>query len=184
VPPGVTKKSYLDLQIQSSIVESSGFDLLTMGRPEGPGCYCYVNNLLRGSLDTLVEKYPWVVIDCEAGMEHLSRRTAKDVDYLFIVCNSSLGSIETAAKILDLVEELGTRATHRVLILNNLGEDGDRVSASLLERIDTGRFEASGVILRDPEVETSERLGQPVLELPDESPTFQALEQILESLEG
>jgi len=184
VPPGVAKKTYLDLRVQSAIVESAGFDLLTMGRPEGPGCYCYVNNLLRSSLDTLVENYPWVVIDCEAGMEHLSRRTAKDVDYLFVVCNGSAGSIETAAQILDLVEELHTRVTHRILVLNNLSEDAHRESASLLERIDTKRFEITGVIPHDPEVEAHERMGRALTKLPGDRPAVRALDGILREVSG
>jgi len=184
VPAGVAKKSYLDLRVQSAIAESSGFDLLTMGRPEGPGCYCYVNNLLRGSLDALVENYPWVVIDSEAGMEHLSRRTAKDVDYLFVVCNGSIGSFDTAAQILDLIEELRTRVTHKILILNNLTEHARREERSLLERVDTGSFETVGRIPYDPEVETYERMGRALTELPADRPAVLALEEILSEVAG
>lgn len=184
VPPGVAKKSYLDLRVQSAIAESSGFDLLTMGRPEGPGCYCYVNNLLRNSLDTLVGNYPWVVIDCEAGMEHLSRRTAKDVDYLFIVCNGSAGSIETAARILDLIEELDTGVAHKILILNNLREDMDEVFRSLSGRIDTDRFETLGRVPYDPQVEAYERSRRPFLDLPQDSPAVLALESVLAEVSG
>ena len=184
VPAGMAKQSYLNLRVQSAIAESAGFDLLTMGRPEGPGCYCYVNNLLRSSLDGLVENYPWVVIDSEAGMEHLSRRTAKDVDYLFVVCNGSIGSFETAAQILDLIEELHTRMTHKILILNNLTEDAKREERSLLERVDTDRFETVGRIPYDPEVEKCERMGRALTELPADRPAVLALTEILSEVSG
>jgi CO dehydrogenase maturation factor len=182
VPAGMAKKSYLDLRVQSSIVECAGFDLLTMGRPEGPGCYCYVNNLLRESLDALADSYPWVVIDCEAGMEHLSRRTTKDVDYLFVVCNGSAASIETATRILDLIEELRTSAAHRILVLNNLSSTADGVAESLLARIDTSRFETAGVVPHDPEIEAFERSARPFAELPVDTPAYLALERILGEL--
>ncbi|MCK4548212.1 MAG: AAA family ATPase [Candidatus Eisenbacteria sp.] len=184
IPAGVAKKGYLDLRVQSSIVEASGFDLLTMGRPEGPGCYCFVNNLLRDSLDSLVGNYPWVVIDCEAGMEHLSRRTAKDVDYLFVVCNGSLASVQTASRILDLIEDLRTKAAHRILILNNLAGDTDEVVESLLDRIDAARFDTSGVIPYNQQVSMMEREGQSILDLPDESPVSLALEHVLGKIRG
>lgn len=184
VPVGTPKQSYLDLRFHEAVVESSGFDLLTMGRPEGPGCYCYVNNLLRESLDRLTENYRWVVIDCEAGMEHISRRTTKDVDYLFVVCDGSHASISTADKILDLIEELRTAAARRILVFNNLGSDGDRVAASLLERIDVERFETYGVIQHDPQVEACERAQRSFLELPDDSPAFVAFERLLEGILG
>jgi CO dehydrogenase maturation factor len=180
----LAKRDVLEMEVQSAVVEGTGFDLLAMGRQEGPGCYCYVNNLLRESLDSLAGNYPWVVIDCEAGMEHLSRRTAKDVDYLFVVCNGSYGSVDTAVKILDLIQELRTEARHRVLVLNNLGEDADRVAASLLERIDTNRFGTYGVVLHDPELEACERRQQSLLALPDDTPAFLALERILEDVPG
>ena len=184
IPPGVPKKSYLDLRIHGAIAEASGFDLLTMGRPEGPGCYCYVNNLLRESLDRLADNYPWVVIDCEAGLEHLSRRTTRDVDYLIVVCNGSRASVDTAGKILDLIEELHTEAAHKILVLNNLGDDADRVAESLLRRAEVARYDTHGVILHDPQVEACERSGRPLLELPEDSPAFRGLVQILEGVSG
>ncbi|HID11122.1 MAG TPA: carbon monoxide dehydrogenase, partial [Candidatus Latescibacteria bacterium] len=77
LPPGMTKDRYLELRIQETLTEGEGVDLLTMGRPEGPGCYCYVNHLLRGFLDRLSKNYRHIVVDNEAGMEHLSRRTTR-----------------------------------------------------------------------------------------------------------
>jgi CO dehydrogenase maturation factor len=85
LPPGMTKETYLEMKLHESLVESPGVDLLEMGRPEGPGCYCYANNILRRHLDVLAGNYPFVVMDNEAGMEHLSRRTTQGVDHLFFL---------------------------------------------------------------------------------------------------
>ena len=89
LPPGMTKETYLEMKLHEILVESKGLDLLVMGRPEGPGCYCYANNILRRHLDLLVKNYPFVVMDNEAGMEHLSRRTTQGVDYLLFLSDYS-----------------------------------------------------------------------------------------------
>jgi CO dehydrogenase maturation factor len=106
LPGGMTKQQFLDYKIQSGLVETPDFDLVAMGRPEGPGCYCYANNLLRDILDTLSSNYDYVVIDNEAGMEHLSRRTAQGIDYLLMVSDPIVRGIRTAGKISRLLEEL------------------------------------------------------------------------------
>ncbi len=105
---GIAKRDLLDYEINTSVVEGVGVDLLAMGRPEGPGCYCAANNMLRAIIDTIADSYPWVVIDNEAGLEHLSRRTTRDVDVLFIVSDATVRGITTAGRVAALVD----RARH------------------------------------------------------------------------
>jgi len=120
LPGGMTKQQFLEYKIQSSIVETPDFDLIAMGRPEGPGCYCYANSVLRDVLQTLARNYDYIVIDNEAGMEHLSRRTAHSIDYLLMVSDATMRGIHTAGRIGRLVGELETRIRERYLILNRV----------------------------------------------------------------
>jgi len=120
LPGGMTKQQFLEYKIQSSLIETPDFDLIAMGRPEGPGCYCYANNLLRDILKSLSESYDFVIIDNEAGMEHLSRRTVQDIDYLLVLSDPSIRGIKTAGRISRLMQELKTRVKEQYLILNRL----------------------------------------------------------------
>ena len=109
LPGGMAKAEFLKLRIQQSLVEANGFDLLAMGRPEGPGCYCFANTILRACVDQIGKQYRYVVVDCEAGLEHLSRRTAGDVDVLILLSDMSARGLDTAARVVGLVDELGTK---------------------------------------------------------------------------
>ena len=110
---GMSKERHIELLIQSCLVEGNKFDLLTMGRPEGPKCYCYVNNLLRKYLDEATKEYPIVVIDNEAGMEHLSRRTTNNVDELFVVSDATRQGARTVGRIMKLADSLPIRVKRR-----------------------------------------------------------------------
>jgi len=106
---GMSKPDWFSYKVNECLVEGDGVDLLAMGRPEGPTCYCAANNMLRGCIDTMGDDYPWVVIDNEAGMEHISRQTTRDVDVLFVVSDPNYRGISTAEHIVRLIKELGTR---------------------------------------------------------------------------
>jgi CO dehydrogenase maturation factor len=106
LPPGQSKQEYVEYQMRLATVEGEGFDLLSMGRPEGQGCYCYVNNIMRTFLDQAMDDYDFVVIDNEAGMEHLSRRTTKSMDVLMVVSDATKTGIETAARLVSLAKEM------------------------------------------------------------------------------
>jgi len=123
-PEGVSKPQHAARQFQECIAESDGFDLLTMGRPEGPGCYCYVNNLLRESIHTLRGNYRAVVIDNAAGMEHISRLVTDDIDSLIIVCEPTVISVVTAGRISRLADSLPCRVGRKHLVVNRVPEDG------------------------------------------------------------
>jgi len=120
IPSGMTKDRYIEMEIQKAIIEENDFDLLVMGRPEGPGCYCYVNNLLRGIVGKITSGYEFVVIDNAAGMEHISRRTVGSLNKLVLVSDYSINGIRAAKKIYDLAVELGIRIGGAYLIVNKV----------------------------------------------------------------
>lgn len=118
VPSGVSKDRYINMEVQESLGEEEGYDLLSMGRPEGPGCYCFANNMLRGLIKKLMNSYSYVVIDNEAGMEHLSRRLTRTIDTLFIVSDSSAIGIRSAGRISHLADDLKIIVKEKFFILN------------------------------------------------------------------
>ena len=119
-PAGMTKERLIEYRIQESLIEGEGFDLLVMGRPEGPGCYCYPNSMLREALGRLSRGYKYIVIDNEAGMEHLSRRTARNINYLFITSDPTEPGLRAAKRILDLIKELKISVSKIHLVVNRV----------------------------------------------------------------
>jgi CO dehydrogenase maturation factor len=172
LPGGMSKQQFLEYKIHQSLVESEPFDLITMGRPEGPGCYCYANNLLREILQTLSENYCYVIIDNEAGMEHLSRRTTMHVDRLLIVSDPSVRGIQTAGRISRLIKELDTRVKEKFLIINRVQTP---LTTAIEEQIKTEGLELLGTLPEDPQVRRWEEHGKPVYHLSDASPFYQTL---------
>ncbi len=120
-PREIPKERLMDMWLAELISEQPGFDLLTMGRPEGPKCYCYVNSLLRRYLKSLRSNYPYVIVDCEAGMEYLSRLTVDEVDALILVAEPTCVGLLTAGRIAGLVDSLPIRINRRILALNKVG---------------------------------------------------------------
>lgn len=118
IPAGLTKEAYLQYKLNEAIIESEGLDLITMGRGEGPDCYCYPNVVLRKTIDSLSENYAYVVMDNEAGMEHLSRRTTQNIDALLLVSNHSIKGIRTIVRIKELVAELKLKVKHQYAVIN------------------------------------------------------------------
>ena len=180
LPGGMTKQQFLEYKIHEGLVEQDAFDLITMGRPEGPGCYCYANNVLKDILQTLSDNYDHVVIDNEAGMEHLSRRTAQDIDHLLIISNPSVRGIQTAGRINRLLSELDTRVGQRYLVLNRAREA--ELSPAIRKQIDVEGLELLACLPEDEEVRASDGDGEPVYTIPTDSPLSQALTECLNSL--
>ncbi|MBI2447605.1 MAG: AAA family ATPase [Candidatus Omnitrophica bacterium] len=120
IPKGMTKERFIEYRVQESISESKGVDLLTMGRPEGPGCYCYINDLLRSLIKKLISNYPFIVIDNEAGMEHVSRRIVANMDSLLLVSDYSLVGVRSAVRIFKLIKELGISVKANYMIINKV----------------------------------------------------------------
>lgn len=185
--PGISKPEYLELRIYHALVEEKGFDLLAMGRPEGPGCYCAANNMLRASIDRLSRSYDYVVIDNEAGLEHLSRRTTQNVDLLLIVSDPTIRGLATAERVAHLIEELKTQVGHIRLIVNRVvpNEEGEPELAPQLETfIADKQLQLAGLIPMDPLVAEYDAAGRPLVELPEETPARRAVKAALDSLDG
>ncbi len=179
---GMSKWDYLDLRINQALVEEQGFDLLAMGRPEGPGCYCAANNILRSSIDRLSAAYDYVVIDNEAGLEHLSRRTTRDVDLLLIVSDPTLRGILAASRVVQVVDELKTMVGAAYLIVNRV--EGQTLPPSLLEAIAEHKLTLAGLIPADPAIARLDAQGEPIVRLPPEAPSRRSLEAILAAVGG
>jgi CO dehydrogenase maturation factor len=179
LPGGMSKQQFLQYKIQSSIVETPAFDLIAMGRPEGPGCYCYANSVLRDVLKTLAGNYDYVVIDNEAGMEHLSRRTASEIDGLLMISDATVRGIRAAGSISRLIKELDTRIKEKYLIVNRT-----RTSLSQAET-DCIRAEGLELLCVIPEEELlfeTDRQGKPIWDVANLSNTYQLLGDVLQQL--
>ena len=122
-PPGMTKKDYMEMYINRAIIEAKGFDLLVMGQPEGPGCYCMANTILAQIIEGLARSYRYLIVDNEAGMEHLSRLNLRKIHTLFVVSDPSIRGIVTAARIADLTKALKVEVRNKVLIVNRVPKD-------------------------------------------------------------
>ena len=177
VPSGMTKDIWFEYKVQEALIENKGYDLIVMGRPEGPGCYCAANTLARKCLDLLTGNYQSIVIDNEAGMEHFSRLTTRDVDLLFIVSDSSRRSILTASRIRDLIHELDLRIVRDVLVLNRAPED---LPADILDEIRKQNLELGGSIPVDETLSRYDIEGRPTFQLPKDSKAVQAALSIFE----
>jgi len=179
LPGGMTKHQFLEYKIQSSLVEAQGYDLIAMGRPEGPGCYCYANSLLREILSTLNTNYQYIVIDNEAGMEHLSRRTVYHIDYLLITSDPTVRGIRTAAKISGLLKELDTRVQEKYLILNRVP---DSIPQAVKEAIEDEEMKHLSSIPEDERLFHSDQSGEPIWQIAANSPAYQAVGQFMRKL--
>jgi CO dehydrogenase maturation factor len=177
---GVGRARAVEDEIQRAITEAEGFDLVTMGRGEGPRCYCYVNNLLRKSLDTLSKNYDAVIVDNEAGMEHLSRRTTNDVDVLVAVLNPTMPSLRAARRIVELSRQLPVNIRHRVLLVTRVGPDG--IAEPIDSQLAGFDVERLADIPQDDAVERAGALGEDVFSLPADSPAVVAVQNIVEDL--
>jgi CO dehydrogenase maturation factor len=172
LPGGVSKHEYLDYEIRSSLAEGNHFDLIAMGRSEGPGCYCAVNHNLRDVVDSISKNYRYVIIDNEAGMEHLSRRTTRDVDHMLIVTDPTQRGLVAAQRIADLRRELDIRVENAYLIVNRLSGD---MPPALETAIQTLEIPLLGVVPADSQLMDFEFSGRPLVELGDESPVFEKI---------
>ncbi|MGA2795999.1 MAG: AAA family ATPase [Thermoguttaceae bacterium] len=179
-PSGIGRVRAVEDELQRAITEADGFDLITMGRPEGPRCYCAVNNLLRKSLDSLSKNYAAVVVDNEAGMEHISRRTTNNVDFLLIVMNPTLPSARAAGRILALSLELPVVIGRRMLLINRLGPEG--VPEAVESELAGLHIERLPDVPQDDELERDGVAGRDVFRLPAQSPAMLAVRNAVKEL--
>jgi len=179
IPPGMTKEIYLDYKLNETIVESKGLDLITMGRGEGPECYCYPNLILKKFADRLAENYAYTVMDNEAGMEHLSRRTTQNVDGLFIISDHSVKGIRTVARIRDLVSNLKLVVKRQLVIINFVPTKLDPTVAEELSRLG---INSTVTVPLDEEVYKYDLKLKPLLDLPDTSKAVRAVNDLMTNL--
>jgi CO dehydrogenase maturation factor len=175
VPVGMTKDIFMEMKVEQALVEANGFDLIAMGRPEGPGCYCAANNLLSSLIDRLIENYPFIVIDNEAGMEHFSRLTQKDIDLLILVSDPSRRGLSAACKIAELVKTLPMRVSKIVLVINQVKEEPG-IWPEDVQRI----FGKDSIcsLPADPLVSKFDLEGKPTVMLPDEALVRKAADEM------
>jgi CO dehydrogenase maturation factor len=177
VGTGITRHDFLNSEIRLAVEEGDVVDLLAMGRPEGQGCYCPVNHMLREIIDGLGRRYDYVVIDNEAGMEHLSRRTTRDVDLLLIVTDPTLRGVKAAEGIAQLAGDLEINVGRSMLIVNRAAGE---LPPTLREMVDGLGVPLAAVIPADPAVGEFDALGRPLVELDPASPASQAVEALAE----
>ncbi|RLG33032.1 ATP-binding protein [Methanosarcinales archaeon] len=167
-------------KIQEVLVEERDFDLFVMGRPEQEGCYCVVNNILRVAIDSLSKNYDITIIDCEAGLEHLSRRTTRNVDFMIVVTDATRKGILTAKRVKEIADELNIKFKKIRVIVN-------RVAPELREEMENALNEAGleviGFIPHDPIVAEYDLKGKTVFELPEDTPVVQSFNEIVSKIE-
>lgn len=176
MPAGMSKDTWVEMLLQQALVEEKGFDLISMGRPEGPGCYCYLNNIFRRYLDIMAGHYDYVVMDNEAGMEHLSRRTTTGVDIMFIASDPTMRGVETALRIRDLARELKLDIARMALVVSRVRNG---LTDNLRALAEEGNLEVAGAVPDDDMLREFDEVGKALSDLPPESSARRGVEEIL-----
>jgi len=181
IPSGLTKGAYLELKLNETIVESEGLDLISMGRGEGTGCYCYPNTVLKKFIDELKGNYACLIMDNEAGMEHLSRRTTENIDELFIISDHSVKGVRTVGRILELLKELKLDVKRHSVVINRVPGELD---SHIKHELDQLGVEPIATIPIDDEVSRFDLEKKSLLDLPDTSVAVIAVEKMMNSILG
>jgi CO dehydrogenase maturation factor len=177
---GIAKQQFLNMRVHEALVEQSGYDLIVMGRPEGQGCYCFANNVLRDVIQRLAANYRHVVVDSEAGLEHISRRTLLTLDVLCLVSDCSVRGLRTARRIAQLADEMGTPVRNRGLIVNRV--PGGILPPAIRQEMKESGLPLFTVIPDDPNVAAMDAGGRTACDIPTDSPIRAALGSFLEGL--
>ncbi|HJH32158.1 MAG TPA: ATP-binding protein [Methanosarcinaceae archaeon] len=180
LPPDVNKESIFESKIYEVLSEMPRYDLLVMGRPEGSGCYCYANNLLRGIMDRLVKNYDVVIIDTAAGLEHFSRKIIRDIDDLIVITDGSRRGLRTAERIRELIRELEANVRNLYVIANKVTDANKDKITEIAEELD---LELIGAVKVDKMIEERDLLGLPLFDLPDDSVAVEEVGNIAKKLE-
>ncbi len=179
IPSGLTKGAYLEFKMNEAVVESKGLDLVSMGRGEGTGCYCYPNTVLKKFIDELKENYACMVMDNEAGMEHLSRRTTENVDQLFIISNHSVKGVRTVGRILQLIEELKLDVKNQGVIITQVPGEMD---SHVKEELKQLGIEPVAIIPYDENILDYDLEKKSLVDLPDNSPAVEAISVFMDDI--
>jgi CO dehydrogenase maturation factor len=175
----ISRHDYLTREIRMAMEEGDHVDLLTMGRPEGQGCYCAINHLLRVIIDDVGSHYPFVVIDNEAGMEHISRRTTQDVNLLLLVTDPTVRGVKTAGEMVKLAEEIEINVEEIKLIINRVTGD---LPEPLMKTVEEIGVEVATFVPADENVNRMDALGEPLVNLDGDSPAWKAIDEMVNSL--
>ncbi|MCI1946188.1 nucleotide-binding protein [Clostridium luticellarii] len=180
-PGGMRKAEYLKYKLNASVTEGDGYDLIVMGRSQGPGCYCYVNGILKAQVDSLSSNYDYIVVDNEAGMEHLSRKLIEPIDTLFLISDCSRRGVQAVGRIKQLVSELNLKVGQIFLIVNRAPEG--KLNAGINEEIEKQGLNLIGVVPMDQMVYDYDSDGKALVNLPDNSVCRSALNKILSKIQ-
>jgi len=180
-PGGMLKADYLKYRLNTAVTEGNGYDMIVMGKSQGTGCYCYVNGVLKTQIDSLSGNYKYLVIDNEAGMEHLSRKVVQDIDTLFLISDCSRRGIQAVGRIRRLVDELKLSIGQIFLIVNR-APDG-KLNEGTMEEISNQKLDLLGVVPLDQMVYEYDCSGTPLVELPEDSLSKKALHDILSKIQ-
>ncbi len=179
VPSGMTKDIFINMKLEQAVMEQDGFDLVVMGQPEGSGCYCAANSLLTAFLEKLLHNYAYVVMDNEAGMEHISRLTTSNVDVLLVVSDTSRRGVQAAVRIHQLAQHLHIGVGKSYLIINQARE---AMPAEVLGMVEASGLQLIGMIPEDAMVYEYDLKGRPTIELPADNPAFKAAAALFEQI--
>ncbi|MFC1669712.1 AAA family ATPase [Spirochaetota bacterium] len=179
IPQGMTKQAFLEFKFHQILKEGKDLDMMVMGCPEGPGCYCAANSMLKGYYEDLSKNYKYVVVDNEAGMEHLSRKTTSEIDYLLFVSNYSLKALKTIERLSDMIDELRLNVGKRYLIVN---QTPNEMEQSFVDEINRIEIPYLGNIVKDDLIEEYDVKGVPLTELPDSSKAVESIEKMLKNI--
>jgi CO dehydrogenase maturation factor len=182
IPPGMSKQEYMDFRFSSALVEEDNFDMLVMGRTQGKGCYCYVNDVLREQLRKYYQHYNYLIVDNEAGLEHISRGILPPVDLILLVSDCSRRGIQAAGRIASMIGELDLKVKKTGLIVNRAPEG--KLSEGAEAEIKAQGLSLFGVLPQDTLVFDYDSEGTPLVKLPEDSPVRKALGEIIRKLEA
>ncbi|HIY09201.1 MAG TPA: AAA family ATPase [Firmicutes bacterium] len=181
IPPTMSKQDYMEMKMADALVEEDDYDLLVMGRTQGSGCYCFVNGLLTTQLSRLSSNYRYIVVDNEAGMEHISRGTLPHMDTILLVSDCSRRGIQAVGRIAQLVKDLNLKPKAMKLIVNRA--PGGQLNDGIREEIALQNLDLVGVIPQDDLIYEYDCAGKPTSQIPEDSPVKTALREIMGKLE-
>jgi len=175
LPEGMTKQDFLMSKVYEIIVETKDFDLLVMGRPEGSGCYCSVNNWLRQIIDNLAKSYDYVIIDTEAGLEHLSRRTTQNVDVMIVVSDASKRGLGTAKRIKKLANELEIKFKEIYVVANKVNDENKDIVEENAKELGLNLI---GKLPYNEEIAKYDLIGKPLYDIDENNEVYKIVESI------
>ena len=180
IPTGMTKAEYAEFKFNSALIEEDDFDMLVMGRTQGKGCYCYVNGVLKTQIDKYAKNYRYMVMDNEAGLEHVARGTLPHVDTMLLISDCSRRGVQAVARIAEMIGDLELKPGQMGVIINRA--PGGVLDDGVKEEIDKHGLTLLGVLPQDDAVYRCDCAGHPSAKLPESNPVKQALHGILKSL--